>query len=159
MRSKPKKPEILPSPDRSKPEESVSRRDVLVRCGCFSAAVVGIAAGAALPGCGGSHRRGGGGDDDDTSNEPLCSESCTYAGDGDCDDGGDGSSYSVCDLGTDCTDCGVRNGGGGYADAYSNAYSNSYSDYSNSYSDYYYNYADYYSDYYNYYDNYFSNSW
>eukprot|EP00966_Prymnesium_polylepis_P084253 1950325-Prymnesium_polylepis.1 len=32
---------------------------------------------------------------------------CLYGSDGDCDDGGDGSLYSYCPLGTDCTDCGV----------------------------------------------------
>ena len=36
----------------------------------------------------------------------LCSNSCTYATDGDCDDGGSGSEYELCDFGTDCTDCG-----------------------------------------------------
>ncbi len=38
----------------------------------------------------------------------LCTNSCTWAGDGACDDGGPGSSYSLCALGTDCTDCGPR---------------------------------------------------
>ena len=38
----------------------------------------------------------------------LCSETCSFTGDGDCDDGGPGAEYSACDLGTDCTDCGVR---------------------------------------------------
>ena len=38
----------------------------------------------------------------------LCSETCSFTGDGDCDDGGPGYDYSSCDLGTDCTDCGVR---------------------------------------------------
>jgi len=37
-----------------------------------------------------------------------CSEICSHASDGDCDDGGPGSEYSICRLGTDCTDCGVR---------------------------------------------------
>ena len=32
--------------------------------------------------------------------------------DGKCDDGGDGSDYSFCDLGSDCDDCGVRAGSG-----------------------------------------------
>jgi len=32
----------------------------------------------------------------------LCSEECDYAGDGACDD------YTLCDVGTDCTDCGTR---------------------------------------------------
>ncbi|MBN2196823.1 MAG: LDL receptor domain-containing protein [Polyangiaceae bacterium] len=39
----------------------------------------------------------------------LCTDSCRWAGDGVCDDGGSGSSYDACGYGTDCTDCGVRN--------------------------------------------------
>ena len=51
----------------------------------------------------------------------LCYETCTFASDGDCDDGGPGSEYdfdsdsqtqmtmsSPCPFGSDCTDCGVR---------------------------------------------------
>jgi hypothetical protein len=38
----------------------------------------------------------------------LCDDSCTYANDGECDDGGTDSTYSACALGTDCTDCGNR---------------------------------------------------
>lgn len=39
----------------------------------------------------------------------MCSDTCIYyTNDGDCDDGGDGSAYSLCDLGTDCHDCGYR---------------------------------------------------
>lgn len=37
-----------------------------------------------------------------------CFDTCGYASDGDCDDGGSGSEYSACTRGTDCTDCGVR---------------------------------------------------
>ncbi len=37
-----------------------------------------------------------------------CTEECQFSMDGDCDDGGPDSTYSVCDLGSDCTDCGVR---------------------------------------------------
>ena len=56
----------------------------------------------------------------------LCSETCNYAIDGLCDDGGPGHEYnydeyydfsqryrSTCDLGSDCTDCGPRGGWGG----------------------------------------------
>ena len=43
----------------------------------------------------------------------TCSNTCkVHSTDGWCDDGGLGSEYSLCDLGTDCTDCGVRGGGG-----------------------------------------------
>jgi hypothetical protein len=38
-----------------------------------------------------------------------CSNTCNYASDGDCDDGGPGSEFSgSCSLGTDCADCGTR---------------------------------------------------
>jgi len=40
--------------------------------------------------------------------ETKCFETCTHASDTDCDDGGDGSEYSLCDIGTDCVDCGPR---------------------------------------------------
>ncbi|TNF28798.1 MAG: hypothetical protein EP314_03435 [Bacteroidetes bacterium] len=38
----------------------------------------------------------------------VCDNTCSYAYDGVCDDGGSGSSYSICDCGTDCADCGER---------------------------------------------------
>jgi len=37
-----------------------------------------------------------------------CENSCIYPTDGICDDGGGGSQYAVCGLGTDCDDCGAR---------------------------------------------------
>lgn len=43
----------------------------------------------------------------------ACTDTCRYAGDGECDDGGAGAAYSVCALGTDCTDCGPRAGTSG----------------------------------------------
>ena len=46
-----------------------------------------------------------------------CSNTCEWAGDGACDDGGPGSSFSVCDYGTDCDDCGARGADGGDAGA------------------------------------------
>ena len=39
---------------------------------------------------------------------PLCSNACSFADDGTCDDCGPGSDYSLCELGTDCADCGPR---------------------------------------------------
>lgn len=39
----------------------------------------------------------------------MCSDSCRFAGDGECDDGGVGAQYRVCGFGTDCSDCGARN--------------------------------------------------
>ena len=41
------------------------------------------------------------------SNAQFCTETCNFASDGVCNDGGPGSEYSECSLGTDCTDCGV----------------------------------------------------
>ena len=38
----------------------------------------------------------------------LCLNTCVYAGEGDCDDGGPGSEYSFCAYGSDCEDCGPR---------------------------------------------------
>ncbi len=38
----------------------------------------------------------------------ICDDSCSFSNDGVCDDGGFDSSFSACDLGTDCTDCGDR---------------------------------------------------
>ena len=38
----------------------------------------------------------------------LCTDTCTEASDGNCDDGGLGYEYSSCPLGTDCADCGAR---------------------------------------------------
>ncbi|WP_135210825.1 DUF418 domain-containing protein [Vitreimonas flagellata] len=38
----------------------------------------------------------------------ICSDSCASARDGECDDGGANSLYAVCDLGSDCGDCGIR---------------------------------------------------
>jgi len=77
------------------------------------AAVLGLVCGLAiaLSACGG-RRRGGGGDDDD-DDSAGCTNTCTYAFDDECDDGGDGSITSLCSLGSDCADCGPRGGGGG----------------------------------------------
>ncbi len=41
---------------------------------------------------------------------PGCSDSCDWASDGVCDDGGEGAAFSGCDYGTDCADCGPREG-------------------------------------------------
>eukprot|EP00966_Prymnesium_polylepis_P193775 4491223-Prymnesium_polylepis.1 len=40
--------------------------------------------------------------------QASCNDLCHYPADGICDDGGDGSQYDACTLGSDCTDCGVR---------------------------------------------------
>lgn len=38
----------------------------------------------------------------------TCGNTCNYENDGDCDDGGMGSEYAICSIGTDCGDCGDR---------------------------------------------------
>ncbi|XP_070544129.1 uncharacterized protein [Ptychodera flava] len=38
----------------------------------------------------------------------VCTDTCEYAVDKVCDDGGVDSEFSVCDFGSDCTDCGLR---------------------------------------------------
>jgi len=44
-----------------------------------------------------------------------CSNTCSTAADGICDDGGPGAETTTCTFGDDCTDCGARNAGpGGY---------------------------------------------
>ena len=42
---------------------------------------------------------------------PECENSCYVAYDANCDDGGFGSEYNFCAMGTDCADCGTRYGG------------------------------------------------
>jgi len=36
-----------------------------------------------------------------------CSNTCLWSSDGDCDDGSDGAPFPICELGTDCIDCGL----------------------------------------------------
>jgi hypothetical protein len=47
----------------------------------------------------------------------ICTNTCPTSHDSECDDGGPGSLYSICEYGSDCADCGVRqpqgSGGGG----------------------------------------------
>ena len=38
----------------------------------------------------------------------LCSDTCFWADDGWCDDGGPGSDNGDCSYGSDCIDCGIR---------------------------------------------------
>jgi hypothetical protein len=38
----------------------------------------------------------------------LCSNTCQFQGDGECDDGGLDTSVLDCTFGTDCANCGVR---------------------------------------------------
>jgi len=38
----------------------------------------------------------------------ICSDTCYFAYDSDCDDGGPGAEYISCTLGSDCSDCGIR---------------------------------------------------
>lgn len=46
--------------------------------------------------------------EDGSRSEELCSNTCGYAFDGECDDGGPDSLYSLCEFGSDCADCGPR---------------------------------------------------
>ncbi len=46
-----------------------------------------------------------------SSAHAQCTNTCSTSFDGECDDGGPNSLYSICDLGTDCNDCGPRGGG------------------------------------------------
>jgi len=40
--------------------------------------------------------------------DEICLETCYHSSDTDCDDGGEGAEYSICEMGTDCIDCGPR---------------------------------------------------
>ena len=40
------------------------------------------------------------------SSSIICTNTCNYASDSDCDDGGPGTEYNLCSPGTDCQDCG-----------------------------------------------------
>ena len=82
---------------------SVSRISLAVRA-CFPGVlslmcVFGVACG------GGDDGGGGGGGGDPTM---ICTNSCEFANDGECDDGGEGADFDECSLGTDCGDCGPR---------------------------------------------------
>ncbi|MBX3246592.1 MAG: hypothetical protein KF901_05360 [Myxococcales bacterium] len=44
--------------------------------------------------------------------QSLCTNTCRYANDGECDDGRPGAHTSVCAYGTDCGDCGPAPAGG-----------------------------------------------
>lgn len=64
----------------------------------------------------------------------LCSNTCQYAYDGECDDGGPNADYSLCPCGTDCADCAERSqadcggssssssSGGGYSESMFDGY-------------------------------------
>jgi len=38
----------------------------------------------------------------------FCEDTCVFANDGECDDGGSNSKSNFCEYGTDCSDCDVR---------------------------------------------------
>ena len=83
-----------------------------------------VVAGVALVGSGATLGTAGCGDDDDDGSngypfpeqsgtgggtgDTICTNTCEWANDGDCDDGGPGSDYDLCEYGTDCADCGPR---------------------------------------------------
>jgi hypothetical protein len=60
--------------------------------------------GSGATGSGGTAASGSGG----TGTDSVCEDTCVDAADGVCDDGGPAAAYALCQLGTDCTDCGVR---------------------------------------------------
>lgn len=72
-----------------------------------------VGGGPPAPGDSGGDASGGGDPGGGADPEALCSNTCEYAADGECDDGGPGSDYDLCPLGTDCDDCGSRPVGGG----------------------------------------------
>lgn len=43
-----------------------------------------------------------------TLEEQWCDDSCVFALDGECDDGGPDAKTNYCGLGTDCSDCETR---------------------------------------------------
>jgi hypothetical protein len=47
------------------------------------------------------------------SGSTLCTETCEFAGDDECDDGGADAITALCEYGTDCRDCGPRGAAGG----------------------------------------------
>src|ERR1044071_9337225 len=49
--------------------------------------------------CSGAANRSGG---DDTPSGNLCSNTCQFANDGQCDDGGPGADFNDCTYGSDC---------------------------------------------------------
>ena len=59
-------------------------------------------------GNGGGGAGNGGGAENGGGAGAQCDDTCAYAYDGACDDGGAGSEFNVCALGTDCGDCGSR---------------------------------------------------
>ena len=58
--------------------------------------------------CGGELDAGPGFDSGPAPTASICENTCVWANDGECDDGGPGSLFSECALGTDCADCGPR---------------------------------------------------
>ncbi len=144
----------------NKPQDKELSRREFIEKGYSSAMLALLVGGSAvLTSASGCNEDDDDGGDGDNSNG-ICNNTCEYAFDGDCDDSGTNADYSICDLGSDCDDCGTRYGNGSYSD-YSD--STTYSEYSESttYSNYSdsYTYSDYYDVYYQYYGDSFSNSW
>ncbi len=91
-------------------------RDLLhVRGAWVTLLVVAMVGFLVVPGCsidsGGDGGGGGaGGEGGNAGADGYCTNTCYFAHDGECDDGGDDATTSACDLGTDCADCGERFG-------------------------------------------------
>ena len=74
----------------------------------------------ARPPQGGGGGGGGGGGAINRTGATVCTNTCHTSHDNECDDGGPGSLYNICEYGSDCADCGARpatGGGGGTAPA------------------------------------------
>jgi len=71
-------------------------------------AALDYAAGVAGGGSGTTASRGNASGSTATAGNGACSNTCSSSNDGECDDGGPRSQYSVCALGSDCADCGAR---------------------------------------------------
>ena len=88
-----------------------AKRVVLAACSCLLVGLVGCAdddetgePGECYPFTGCTDSRGV----DGGSGEVLCTNTCRFADDGECDDGGPGADYDLCEYGSDCIDCGPR---------------------------------------------------
>jgi hypothetical protein len=84
-------------------ELPASVRRELENCGVSLGLTLNLGPGTTAGDTGGGGNAGGGG-----GGTAGCNDTCVFAGDGECDDGGPGAQFVECDLGTDCTDCGPR---------------------------------------------------
>ncbi|MEW5850614.1 MAG: hypothetical protein AB2A00_17645 [Myxococcota bacterium] len=74
---------------------------------CFN--LLGICGGP--PDCAGTSSSSSSSSSSGGSSGGLCTNTCQWHNDGECDDGGEGAQTESCEFGTDCADCGPRPGG------------------------------------------------